>query len=151
MKRREKQEKEFKEELERLFQMIYNPVMAAAELGETKYLFDMKPWAALQQQQQHQRFQQQHQIEMNQLRQLGRNEQISKNQLLFNTQMHAYQQAQKLCKVQESQVQAETPSEELLAGLREKFPGCTVSVQEDWVETRQGVKELKKGIMIDWS
>jgi hypothetical protein len=88
---------------------------------------------------------------MNQLRQLGRNEQISKKQLLFNTQMHAYQQAQRLCQVQESQVQAETPSEQLLAGLREKFPGCTISLQEDWVETRQGVKELKKGIMIDWS
>jgi hypothetical protein len=42
-------------------------------------------------------------------------------------------------------------SYELLAGLKEKFPDCSVSLQEDWVETRQGVKELKKGILIDWS
>jgi hypothetical protein len=46
MKRREREEKEFKEKLDRLFQMIHNPLMAAAELGETKYLFDMKPWGA---------------------------------------------------------------------------------------------------------
>jgi hypothetical protein len=53
------------------------------------------------------------------------------------------------------QIQAQAPpedrSDELLAGLREKFPDCSISFQEDWIETRQGVKELKKGILIDWS
>jgi len=56
---------------------------------------------------------------------------------------------------QYDQFQAQTPpedrSDELLAGLREKFPDCSISFQEDWIETRQGVKELKKGSLIDWS
>jgi hypothetical protein len=151
MKRREREEKEFKQELESLFQMIHNPVMAAAELGETKYLFDMKPLALRQSVAKRQRFQEQHRHEVQQLTLLGRNEGLSKKEQLFNAQMQAYEQSCRKNHLQESQIQAETPSEELLAGLREKFPGCTISLQEDWVETRQGVKELKKGIMIDWS
>ena len=126
MKRREREEKEFMH----LFQLINTPLMAAAELGETKYLFDMKPWARERQQQQQRREQEQHDREM---RQLGRCPLARK------------------ARAPQAEVQTETPSEELLAGLREKFPGCTISLQEDWVETRQGVKELKKGIMIDWS
>ena len=43
------------------------------------------------------------------------------------------------------------PSDEVLAGLREKFPDCLVSFQEDWIETPHGMKQLKKGILIDWS
>ena len=151
MKRRERHAKEFKEELGRLFHMIYNPVLAAAELGETKYLFDMKAWALQQNVAKRQKFQAQHQHEVGQLRLLGRNEELSKKELMFNAQMQAYEQSCRKNHLQESQATPEGPSEEILAGLREKFPGCLVSLQEDWVETRQGVKELKKGIMIDWS
>jgi spore cortex formation protein SpoVR/YcgB (stage V sporulation) len=129
--------------------MIYNPVMAAAELGETKYLFDMKPWALQQSVLNRQRFQEQHRHEVQQLNRLGRA--VSTKEQMFNAQMQAYEQTCRKNHLQESQALAETPSDELLAGLREKFPGCTVSVLEDWVETRQGVKELKKGILVDWS
>jgi hypothetical protein len=121
--------------------------MAAAELGETKYLYDMKPWMQEQQRQHRERFEQQHQQEVQQLMMLGRNEQISRKQQQFNAQMQAYHNGQALLAAAE----AEPPSDELLAGLKEKFPDCGVSFQEDWVETRQGVKELKKGILIDWS
>ena len=125
MKRRERQE----EELRHLFQLINTPLMAAAELGETKFVYEVRAWAQAQQQREQN---QQHHREMLKLTMLGQK----------MTQVARRQQQSQL---------PETPSDELLAGLREKFPGCTVSVQEDWVETRQGVKELKKGIMIDWS
>lgn len=42
-------------------------------------------------------------------------------------------------------------NDDLVAAFQKKFPGCNVSFQETWIETRQGVKELKKGILIDWS
>lgn len=42
-------------------------------------------------------------------------------------------------------------TEELIAALQEKFPDSTVKYQETWVETRPGVKEEQKGILIDWS
>jgi hypothetical protein len=42
-------------------------------------------------------------------------------------------------------------NEELMSALREKFPGTTVEAKEEWIETRPGVKEEKKGILIDWS
>jgi hypothetical protein len=146
MKRRERREQEFKQQLDRLFQLISNPVMAAAELGETKYLYDMKPWMQEQQREHRERFEQQHRQEVQKLMMLGRNEQISTKEHQFNLQMQAYQKVQAL-----QAAAAEPPSDELLAGLKEKFPDCGVSFQEDWVETRQGVKELKKGILIDWS
>jgi hypothetical protein len=41
--------------------------------------------------------------------------------------------------------------EELMGTLKEKFPDTTVEYQETWVETRPGVKEERKGILIDWS
>ncbi len=31
------------------------------------------------------------------------------------------------------------------------FPDCTVTYVEDWFDTKPGVKEFKKGILIDWS
>jgi len=148
MKRRERQEQEFKEQLEILFHRIYYPLMAAAELGETKYLYDTTHWAQEQQQQQPIRLQQDHQKEIEQLSLLGRTVQISKKEQQFNAQMQTYQQARRS---QQEQAPPEPPSQELLAGLKEKFPDCAVSFQEDWMETRQGVKELKKGILIDWS
>ena len=42
-------------------------------------------------------------------------------------------------------------NDELLEGLKEKFPECAVSYQEGWVKTARGVKEYRKGILIDWS
>ena len=42
-------------------------------------------------------------------------------------------------------------NEELISVLREKFPDTTVEYQETWIETRPGVKEERKGIVIDWS
>jgi hypothetical protein len=42
-------------------------------------------------------------------------------------------------------------NEELMSALREKFPGTTVETKEEWIQTRPGVKEEKKGILIDWS
>jgi len=71
--------------------------------------------------------------------QINSHSRITPKEARFNQQMQAYQQT------------LVAPSDELLAGLKEKFPDCDVSFQEDWVETRQGVRELKKGILIDWS
>lgn len=42
-------------------------------------------------------------------------------------------------------------NEEIIEALKEKFPDTTVEYLETWVETRLGVKEQKKGILIDWS
>jgi hypothetical protein len=47
-------------------------------------------------------------------------------------------------------------SDDLLRGLREKFPECAVTLAEDWVEqpSRPGhppTRILKSGIKIDWS
>jgi hypothetical protein len=42
-------------------------------------------------------------------------------------------------------------NEELLEVLKEKFPDTTVEYQETWIETRPGLKEKKKGFLIDWS
>jgi hypothetical protein len=42
-------------------------------------------------------------------------------------------------------------NEELISALLEKFPGTHIEYQETWVETRPGMKEEKKGILIDWS
>lgn len=42
-------------------------------------------------------------------------------------------------------------NEELIDALKEKFPETTVEYQETWVDVRPGVKEQKKGILIDWS
>lgn len=41
--------------------------------------------------------------------------------------------------------------EDMLDALHVKFPECTISYQENWVDTKVGVRELKKGVMIDWS
>jgi hypothetical protein len=41
--------------------------------------------------------------------------------------------------------------EELIEGCKERLPGCSISYQETWVETGKDTKQLKKGILIDWS
>ena len=42
-------------------------------------------------------------------------------------------------------------NEELVEGLKEMYPGTRIEYQETWVDVRAGVKEQKKGILIDWS
>ena len=41
--------------------------------------------------------------------------------------------------------------DELLAGIRERFPDCDVNYEETWVDQSNNTKVLKKGIIIDWS
>jgi hypothetical protein len=109
----------------RLFQQMEQRVRAGALRGETRYLHDMLPWTQEREASQRQR------------------EKYDKQEEL--RQKQGYPPGP----FREPVIEAS--SDELLAGLREKFPDCTVSFQEDWVETRQGVRELKKGILIDWS
>jgi hypothetical protein len=45
----------------------------------------------------------------------------------------------------------EIPDAMFIEAIQERFPGTTVEAREEWVETRPGVKEHKKGILIDWS
>ena len=111
----------------RLFQQIARLLQNAALKGETRYLHDMSQWM----EQQYQQRREDHQLRVAQIGGLSKAE----AQLLQ----------------QKGPDPPEPPSDELLAALKEKFPDCGVSFQEDWVETRQGVKELKKGILIDWS
>jgi hypothetical protein len=41
--------------------------------------------------------------------------------------------------------------DEIAELLKEAFPDCKITYEEDWVETSPGKKELKKGIKVDWS
>lgn len=41
--------------------------------------------------------------------------------------------------------------EDIVEGLKVKYPGCDVEFSEEWVETRPGVREHRSGIKIDWS
>lgn len=41
--------------------------------------------------------------------------------------------------------------DELLAGIRERFPDCDVNYEETWVDKSNNIKVLKRGIVIDWS
>ena len=41
--------------------------------------------------------------------------------------------------------------EDYIAAFQRKFPECTVSYQEIWMNTGANTKNLKKGIVIDWS
>lgn len=50
-----------------------------------------------------------------------------------------------------NQVDSYFTNEELVEGLKEKFPGTRIEYQETWVDVRAGVKEQNKGILIDWS
>jgi len=40
---------------------------------------------------------------------------------------------------------------DLVEGFKLKFPDCHVEYTETWEEVRPGVKEQKKGILVDWS
>jgi hypothetical protein len=41
--------------------------------------------------------------------------------------------------------------EDILEGLKLKFPDCTVTLFNDWVDVRPGVREQRTGYLIDWS
>lgn len=41
--------------------------------------------------------------------------------------------------------------DEIIEGLKEKFPDCTITYQEKWVDLAPDKKELRKGICVDWS
>ena len=41
--------------------------------------------------------------------------------------------------------------DDILEGLKAKYPGCGIEFSEEWVETRPGVREHRSGIKIDWS
>lgn len=45
----------------------------------------------------------------------------------------------------------EVTPDDIVEGLRVKFPGCDVVHSEEWVDVRPGVREHRKGILIDWS
>jgi hypothetical protein len=111
----------------RLFQEMDQRLKAAALKGQTRYLHDMSYWMEHQQQRR-----------------------IAEHQQRV-AQTAGFSKAEAQLLQQKGPDPPEPPSDELLAALKEKFPDCDVSFQEDWVETRQGVKELKKGILIDWS
>jgi hypothetical protein len=40
---------------------------------------------------------------------------------------------------------------ELIAGFITRFPGCKIYYEETWVESGPTTRNLKKGIVIDWS
>lgn len=42
-------------------------------------------------------------------------------------------------------------NEDLLEGFKIMFPDCRVEYAETWEDVRPGVREQKKGILIDWS
>lgn len=42
-------------------------------------------------------------------------------------------------------------TEDFIAAFQRKFPGCTVSYQEAWVDVDVTNRVLKRGIVIDWS
>jgi hypothetical protein len=45
-----------------------------------------------------------------------------------------------------------TPTpEDFIEGFKSMFPGCRVEYTDTWEETRPGVREQKKFILIDWS
>lgn len=42
-------------------------------------------------------------------------------------------------------------AEDVLEGLKAKFPDCTVEAVDEWADVRPGVREQRTGIRIDWS
>lgn len=41
--------------------------------------------------------------------------------------------------------------EDLVEGVKATFPDCRVEYTEMWEDVRPGVREQKKGILVDWS
>jgi hypothetical protein len=46
---------------------------------------------------------------------------------------------------------SEITDAELIAGLFTRFPGCKIYYEESWIETQPETRNLKRGIVIDWS
>lgn len=42
-------------------------------------------------------------------------------------------------------------TDDFVAAFQRKFPDCTVSYQETWVDVNATNRALKRGILIDWS
>jgi hypothetical protein len=42
-------------------------------------------------------------------------------------------------------------NDDLIYAFQQKFPGCDISHQEEWVDTNLNTRTLNKGILIDWS
>jgi hypothetical protein len=42
-------------------------------------------------------------------------------------------------------------TEEIIEFLKEKFPDSKISYEEQWQDVAPGRRELKKGILVDWS
>jgi hypothetical protein len=42
-------------------------------------------------------------------------------------------------------------NDDLIEGFRNKFPGCRVEYTETWEDVCPGLRQHKKGILIDWS
>ena len=40
---------------------------------------------------------------------------------------------------------------DLISGFQACFPDCTVSYEEEWVQTNANTRTLQKGIRVDWS
>lgn len=118
-----KRQTELRNEIAQLYSNIIHPLTLSAQSGKTKYFHDMTDSIA---QKKQQRMHEQQHTEM----------MIKHGMVPVINTLH--------------QSNPE-PSDEVIAGLREKFPDCLVSFQEDWIETQHGMKQLKKGILIDWS
>jgi hypothetical protein len=41
--------------------------------------------------------------------------------------------------------------DDIIDGLKAKYPGCDIEFSEEWVETRPGVRVHRSGIRIEWS
>jgi hypothetical protein len=42
-------------------------------------------------------------------------------------------------------------NDEVRETLLEKFPDCTITYEEKWIDISPGKRELKKGLVVDWS
>jgi hypothetical protein len=50
-----------------------------------------------------------------------------------------------------SRAPADVPTnEEIAEGLLRKFPGCDVTITQDWVDVRPGARELQTRITVSW-
>jgi len=59
---------------------------------------------------------------------------------------------QKKCLVSNSQWMNTPPStEEIIEYLKEKFPDSKIQYEEKWVDISPSNRQLKKGILVDWS
>jgi hypothetical protein len=41
--------------------------------------------------------------------------------------------------------------EDIVEGLKLKFPDCAITLFNDWVDVRPGIREQRSGYLIDWS